>query len=225
MPVQIDDLEALCVHVEPSEPLAVAMPGGVSISSIIGVDTGDARAKTMALLAYVNAALAPLAPLLNTVDLVVAMKDVVTGDVSKIPTVIEKAASVAGIPLGVPLMVRGILLMIVETVLALITEIEAIATAQAEIAAAMIEAQEPGNEVLLATLNCESGNLALEVQNQSASMGPLNSIIGLVNAVLAPLIGQELAPFGDVADTSAASLQSLRDALDLVRKVALILPG
>lgn len=224
MPITIDT-EALCVHVEPSEPLAVTFPGGFQISATLGVDKGDARMKTMALAAYVNTALAPLIPLLNTIDLVVAIKDVVTGDASKIPTVIEKAASVAGIPLGVPIMVKGILLMIVETLLALVTELEAIAAAQAEIAAAMTEAEQPGNEVLLATLNCEAGNLAIEVQNQSASMGPLNSILGVVNAVLGPLIGQQLAPFGDVADTSTKTLAALRESLEAVRQVASILPG
>jgi hypothetical protein len=225
MPVQIDDLEALCAHVEPSTPLSVTFPGGVQISAMIGVDKGDARAKTQALAAYVNAALAPLTPLLNTVDLVVAMKDVVTGNLDAIPTVIQKAGAVAGIPLAVPAMIKGILLMIVETVLALLTELEAIAEAQAEIAAAMTEAEQPGNEILLATLECEAGNLDVEIQNQAASMGPLNSIISLVNTALATLTGQQLDPFGDVADASTETLAAIRASLEVVQQVASILPG
>lgn len=224
MPIPIDT-QALCVHVEPSTPLVVTFPGGIQLSAMLGVDKGDARAKTQALAAYVNAALAPFAPLLNTIDLVVAIKDVVTGDVSKIPTVIEKAAAVAGIPLAVPAMVKGILLMIVETMIAFVAELEAIALAQSEIAASMEEAAQPGNEVLLATLNCESDNLAVELQNQSASLGPLNSILGIVNAVISPIIGETIAPLGNVADASAETLSALRNALATIRQVAELLPG
>jgi hypothetical protein len=224
MPIEINTAE-LCVHSVSSAPLTITFPGGVALSSIIGVDTGDARATTQALLAYANTALAPLKPLLNTIDLVVAMKDVVTGSADKIPVVIEKAAAVAGIPLGVLPMIKGIVLLIVETVLALLGELEAIAAAQADIAAAMTEAEQPGNEVLLATLNCESENLEVDIANQNASIGPLNQIIGLVNAVIEPLTGASLPSFESIGDTSQEALDAIRATLELVRQVAVILPG
>ncbi len=237
MAVEVD-IGTLCVEVQESTPLCINFPGGVQLCAQLGIDTGDPSAKTKALFAQVNAVLAPLAPLLNTIDLALAVTDAIKGVqdalsvppdpttlFQAIPKVIEKAAVLTGIPLALPSMIKGILLALVEAVLAMLGEIEAIGRAQTEIAEAATAAAEPGNEVLAAIVECETANLEKDIANQNESMQPINRIIGLVNAILEPLTGQTVPSFATISDTSAETLDAIRQTLEIVQQVASFLPG
>lgn len=228
----------VCVQVDAGTQLCVTFPGGVTICAQTGLDTGDVTATTRALSAQLNTALAPFAPILLTIEAVVALMNAVKAipeaigvppDPTKlaeaIPKAIEAVAKVAGIPAGVLATMKGILLAIIESVRALLGELSAIATAQAGLAEIEELSMLPGNEVLRAVFECETANLATDIANQNASMQPINQILALVSSVLEPLIGKGVPGFADITDASAETLETIASVLDVIAAVVSLLPG
>src|SRR5678816_1818139 len=121
----IPDLKSICVEltVQPQN-LSVTFPGGASLDAELpDVGGPDRMERSKQLLAQANAALAPLGPVFNLIDVALALFNAVKAipdaishlDPSKItdalPDLANKAARIAAIvpQLSVPLMILGLI--------------------------------------------------------------------------------------------------------------------
>src|ERR1044071_8208187 len=162
----IPDLTSICVEltVQP-QSLSVICPGGSSLDAELpDVGVPDPMELSKQLLAQANAALAPLGPVFNLIDVALALFNAVKAipdaishlDPSKItdalPDLANKAARVAAIvpQLSVPLMILGLIDTLLSFLGGLSGQLRAIIDQQARIQKAENRAAELGNAQLQA---------------------------------------------------------------------------
>jgi hypothetical protein len=232
----LPDLSPLCVPMQPSSPLCIRFPGGVKVCANVGLEFGDIAAITRSLFAAVNSSLVPLNPFFDMIDVVKAILDCIQAipdllgpppDPAKIinciPTLIQKVAVLLELlpPYSIPIMVKDICAAIAYFLLGLKLELTAfIAQEQRIIAAATASC--PG---LVPVISCASGNLAIQLANLNAAGGPLNRLIGDVNA-FAQIVGLPQIPtLADLGGDAAAALATLDPVIEVLQEIAAIIPG
>lgn len=220
-----------CPIITPSnQSLCVELPGGSLVCAQLNVLNPDDFAVSKQLLAQVNAALAPLTPVFNIIDAILAIKECVEAIPDALGPPPDPAAMAACIPdlakkveallslipgVSVPRMVVDILDVLIVTLNSLISQLRDILVKEALTLQAGTKAAQPGNESLLLIVECsEDFNLALRLE-VAAGIEPLNRLIGITNLFL-ELIG--LDPIPDLADLPADTQESI-DQLRVVTKL------
>ena len=225
----LPNLSTVCVELEVgSQDLHVTFPGGAELAAQLptaGIPDPGQLAKQ--LLAQANAALAPVVPLFNVLDVVLALFECVQAipdalgpppDPSKLasclPDLVEKASKLLQLvpQLSVPLLVVGL----IDTLIALLEgvrrRLEAIVAAQARLVDAATRAAELGNAQLQTVIDCASGNLAAELKNQGEGMAPINRLLAAINLLMELAGLPALPPLTDLGTDAGAALLVL-DAL------------
>jgi len=230
-------VECPTINVSP-QGLLIRTPGGgeLSVMSPIINPTGLQVAKP--LLGQVNAALSPLIPVFNIIDAVLSVQDCIKAVPKAITSLspkpisdcisdlAKKTAKLANLvpQLSVPLMIVDIIDAFLSTLNGIIDELEAIVVQEAKIAAASTAASQPGNESLAAIVQCSTAVVAQQKQGLSAGLGPLNSLIGVLNLFL-ELIGFEALPdLADLPEDSQDAIDGLRSAVELLEKIRDAIP-
>jgi hypothetical protein len=242
MPIPEDTCVSLEIDIQALLGLNVTLPGGVSLNAKLEAGEFPSLSGIVAsVLEPLNAALTPLMPFFNLIDLVMAIVEFCkavpgafgpppdpAGLIEAIQKVIKAAAKVSAIlpPLSVPIMIVGICKLITTGLRALIEELENIIEASLKLnigrqRAATLAANPlllEGAAALEAAIDCAQANLDVQVSLGVSSLGPLNKFIDLLNLFM-ELIG--LDPFISIeaGGDAGAMLEPLRIAVDALEAI------
>ncbi len=220
-----------------SQGADITFPGGAKIPVMVPEINPNDLQITKALLGQASGALAPLVPIFNLIDAMLAVKDfaeAVPGLItdpgaltSAITSLIEKITALASLipQLSVPLMILDLIDVTITALGGVITQLEAVLIQEAKIAAAATAATQPGNESLLTVVACAEG---INVQTKNGigeGLGPLNSFFGLMNIFLG-LIGLPPIPdlSGDLPDDTQEAIDDLKDVVKLLEDLRATIP-
>ncbi len=236
----LPDLSSLCVELNVTpQRVQITFPGGASLDPELPfAGIPDPLQVAKQLMGQANAALAPLQPLFNILDVALALFETVSAipaaiaslDPSKIadalPGLAEKVTKLAPLvpQLSVPLMIVGILDTLIGFLGGLSTQLRALVDQQVRIQAAENRAVELGNAQLQVVADCAKHHVATQLASLSESAAPVNRLIAVVN-VFAQLVG--LGPLPELADLgtdAAAALQPIDDTVRTLRQIRTAIP-
>lgn len=235
MPLDLEALELDCIPIIGVQGNCIRFPGGAEICfnfPRIPADNGEA---IRGLLAQANTALAPLQPILNIIDAVIALFNCLsaipdailkldpTELIECIPELGKKIAALLNLipQLSLPALLVDLLDLIIGQLQALRNDLFRIASYQSEILALELEPARPG--ALDIAIECAKSDIEAEILFLNEQNEPLNRLLGLIGALLQPFgidlsesLG-EITSFTSVQE-SLIPIDKLIDVLTVVRK-------
>jgi hypothetical protein len=238
MPIR--NLEDLCVELTVTpQRLSLTFPGGAALDpQLPDLGFADPMQLSKQLLAQANAALAPLVPVFNIIDTVIALfqavkaiPDAITHlDPSKIsdalPDLTRKAAKLLAIvpQLSVPLMIVGLIDTLLAFLGGLSGQLRALIDQQIRIQHAENRAAELGNVQLQTVVDCSKGHVAAQLASLAEGVAPVNRLIALIN-VFTQLAGLGPLPnLSDLGRDAQAALKPLDDTVKALTSLRNTLP-
>lgn len=236
----LPDLSTVCIDLKvTSQELCVTFPGGAEMCvQIPGVP--DPTDVSKQLLAQANAALAPLVPVFNIVDAIIALFNCVKAipdslgpppDPTKlaecIPDLAEKIDKLLKLipQLSIPVLIAGLIDVLLFYLQGFRGQLEAIIAHQARLLAAATRAAELGNVQLRTVVDCAEASMDAYLQNLNEGMKPLNRLVALLNLFL-QLAGLSPIPdFKNLGDDAEAALAPLDAVIDSLKTIRAGLPG
>lgn len=229
-------IDGLCKALDefPELGLCVTMPGGATLCPQVEGLPPSLYQLARSALGQANAALAPLTPLFDIIETLVAIKDCVTAipdalgpppDPSKlaacVPNLIEKIEKVIALlpPASVLLTIAQLLDVIIAILQGCIDELRAVLRLLDRISRArLLAGRVPG---LLSIIDCGQQSAEAQMSNIERAMASINPIIELIN-VIGSLAGLKPIPtfeggLGDDPDVAIDTLQGLVDVLRVFR--------
>jgi hypothetical protein len=236
----LPDLETLCAELTVTpQRLTVIVPGGASLDpELPDLGPADPMRLSKQLLAQANAALAPLGPVFDLVDIALALVEAVKAipdaishlDPGKItdslPQLAEKAGKLAPLvpQLSVPLLVVGLIDTLLAFLEGLVVQLRALIGQQVRIQRAAERAASLGNAQLHAVADCSRHHVDAQLHSLSESLAPVNRFIALLNA-LGQLAGLGPLPtLSDLGVDPAAALQPIADTTKLLQQLRAAIP-
>lgn len=240
----IPDLAALCIEVMtgPGE-FCITFPGGATLCAGLSIERGDASEILKGLLMQINGALLPLVPFFNVLDVVKAVGDCIQAIpdcigptptpepiLKCIPKLVQSLEKLLQLlpQYTIPVLIKGILNVIIASLIALRQKLSAMLKQVARIAAAAVKAATLGGGIgleLQAAIDCAQSNLDAQLENENASLMPLNRLIGLLN-VLLKLAGLPCVPtLGGLGALTEDVLLPLDAAIRLLQQIAAAIPA
>lgn len=179
----------LCVRYPVGQELCVSLPS---------INIPDPSELVAQFFAQINTALAPLGPIFNIIDAVVALFECVKAIpkaitelnpvplIECIPTLAEAINKLIGlIPvLSLPVFLVDLLDVIIFMLTELRNQAQRILNRIEAIAQANLRAQAPGNVALALAMDCINNNFDADLVNLNAQTGPLNRLLGIVDLLL-----------------------------------------
>ena len=222
----LPDLRTLCIDLDVTPgDLCVTFPGGAEVClhfpSLVPPDPSE---MVKQLFAQINAALAPLQPIFNIIDAVVAIFDCVqaisTLDPVKIINCIPNLAErVAALLRLIPLLTIPVLVLQFLDILILFLRGQRNQAFRQllyiqRILAAELAATRPGNVGLSAAIICSKDDLKNLIKWFNEGATPLNRLIGLINFMMETIgLGKYAIP--DMADVDPEQLENALIVYDL----------
>jgi hypothetical protein len=223
------------------DPLEVVLPGGVTISQVISAIKSVPNSADMGinLMQQLQPAMAPLVPVFNIIDTVVAVFNCIkaipdtigpppdpTALAQTIPDLAQKVSKLLKLvpQLSVPLMVKGLLDVLISTLVGVRTQILALQQQMISVTNAMDRAAELEDAGLAAIAACAQANVEQQARNIGQSLGALGKLIGLINLFMGMIGGPEVPDLSDLAgkpldevieplDAFVTTLENIRDAI------------
>jgi hypothetical protein len=236
----LPDLSTVCIDLKvASQELCITFPGGAEMCvQVPGVP--DPTDVSKQLLAQANAALAPLVPIFNIVDAILALFNCVKAipdslgpppDPTKlaecIPDLAKKIDQLLKLipQLSIPVLIAGLIDVLLFYLQGFRGQLQAVIAHQARLLAAATRAAELGNVQLRTVVDCATGQMDAYLQNLNEGMKPLNRLVGLLNLFL-QLAGLPPIPdFKNLGDDAEAALAPLDAVIDSLKTVRAGLPG
>lgn len=218
----------------PADPLEVRLPGGVSIAAIPQVPIPDAATMTRTLLAQLNAALAPLAPVLRLVDFAISAFDTISSipaafvDPSELIENIERLAQNANAlasftpAVGVPRLAGDFVDLMISYLDGMIDQLQAIQALQVRIAAA--QAQVGTYPQLSVVVDAANADVAVHIAAMNDGMGPVGTLIRLANLILKMAGIAPISELPGVGSDVSGTIEALGAAVTALRSVRASLP-
>ncbi len=236
----LPDLSSVCVELTVTpQNLSLTFPGGAELSvQLPNVGIPDPMQLSKQLMAQANAALAPLVPVFNVIDTVLALfktvkaiPDAITslnpGKITAaLPDLAKKASKLLKLvpQLSVPLMIVGLIDVLLTFLDGLSGQLRAIIDQQVRIQQAENRAAEMGNVQLQAVVDCATGHVAAQMQNLAESAAPVNRLIALIN-VFMELIGlPKLPDLANLGSDAEAALEPLEHMVKTLKDVRATIP-
>lgn len=236
----IGNLEDICVELTVTpQSLSLTFPGGAEMNvQLPDVGIPDPMQISKQLMAQANAALAPLVPVFNVIDTVLALfktvkaiPDAITslnpGKITDaLPDLVKKASKLLKLvpQLSVPLMILGLIDVLLTFLDGLSGQLRAIVDQQVRIQAAATRAAELGNVQLQGVVDCANKHVQVQMQNLAESTAPVNRLIALIN-VFMELVGLPRLPdLSDLGPDAQAALQPLEDMVKVLKDVRKTIP-
>ncbi len=214
----------ICVEIpELPDPLAVTLPGGVTMQQIN-------------LMEAIQPALTPLMPLFDIVDAVVAVFNCVkaipdslgpppdpTALAQTIPELAEKVSKLLRLipQLSLPLTILGIIDLVLDTLEQARSQLRNLQQQLEQILGAVDRATELDDAGLMAITSCAQANVAQEAANVGKSLASLGKLIGILNLFLGMVGGPQVPDLSTLAgrplDEALPPLDAIVDALKAVR--------
>jgi len=219
-------------------PKEITFPGGATLGQMLaaGSEIPDPLDSVTNLLAQANSALAPLVPIFNIIDVVIALFDCVkaipdslgpppdpTAIAKCIPDLAEKAAKLLELipQLSVPLLIIGIIDCIIQFLEGIKQQVQAIIDRLVAIASAASKADELGDANLQLVVDCAKGNIDIQLQAMNDSLGPINQLIAVLNIFLGLLGLPEVPDLGALIESGDpdAAFEPLDQTIDLLKNI------
>lgn len=218
------------------QTLRLRLPGGPTLQCMTSSRIPSPLEVTKCLLNQVSTALAPLMPVFNLIDAMLAVKafaeavpELITDPTALIQAItdlIEKISALASLvpALSVPILIVDFIDIVILALEGIVTELGLIVDQLARIQAAELEAAVPGNEALLDTI-LRANQLLEQIQTSlDDSMGPLNSLFGVINLFMS-LIGLEPIPsIVDLPEDPTEVIEALETTIEALRVVRQSIP-
>lgn len=197
------------------DPSEITLPGGISIERIN-------------LMEVIQPLLAPLMPVFNIIDTIVAIVNCIKAipDVITDPTAIGECLQELGKKIGnllqlvpqlsLPLLLVGLIELLITTLDQVRGEFLHLQRQMTQISGAIDRAKELEDEGLMMLAQCAQANVAQEAANLGKSLASLGKLIGLINLFMGMLGLPEIPDFGDLADRP---LDQVVDPLDELVKI------
>jgi hypothetical protein len=238
LPVDLLSARVKCGITVPKRNLCIRMPAGATICANWPLDrVPTALELAKVIFAAINAALAPLRPIFILFDVIIAIFDCILSIpksiallnpgpvISCITKLAQLIATIISMlpPISVIVMVADILDVLVVLLQGLIDQLNKIKAAYQRIVTAELRATQLGNVSLQAILDCEKGNLELEIQDMNESLAPLNKLLAVVGLFMSLIGITALNSIGDVPtdlnqlDAAIEQLQNVKTVVATVR--------
>jgi hypothetical protein len=206
----LPDLHDVCAHIEiPKLDLCVKLPGGIELcADIPSLEVPALPDLSASLMLRANAALAPLMPIFNLMDVVVAIVQCVKAipdalgpppDPTKItgciPDMMQKLDKILALlpPLTVPVFVAALLDALIAFLKGLRVELLALFDAKLRIDAAGVRAAELGSAQLQIVVDCAQAHITAQLDNLGERAKPIERLLTVINLFL-ELAGQNPVP-------------------------------
>ena len=199
------DFNAFCVNVEAGfDPKSIRFPGGLEINQFIPNVIPPLKQEIATdLIGKLNTALAPLQPVFNVIEVVLAifecLKAVATFDPAEIakcfPNLAQRInALLALLPqFSLPFLIADVITCIIDLLEAQILVIQDLLSFKADILDAVELNGQLAHITLDAGIDCAEAHLSAILDNLNANQAPLNRLIGIINAFL-KLLGLPCIP-------------------------------
>lgn len=220
------------------DPLEVTLPGGVAISQVISAVKSVPNSADMGInmMQQLQPAMAPLVPIFNIVDTVLAVFNCIkaipdtigpppdpTALAQCIPDLAKKVNNLLKLipQLSVPLMVVGLIDVLVSTLVGIRSQILALQQQMTSILNAVDRAAELDDAELAAIATCAQANVEQQARNIGQSLASLGRLIGLINLFMGMIGGPEVPDLSDLAgrplDEAIEPLDAIVDTLKGIR--------
>ena len=192
----------ICIEIpELPDPLTLTLPGGAEIQHLNLLD-------------LVQPALAPLVPLFNIIDTIVALFNCVkaipdtlgpppdpTALAECVPELAEKVAQLLKLipQLSLPLMIVGLIDLVINTLSQARDVLVHLQTQMEQILNAIDRATDLDDAGLMAIIQCAQANVAQEAANVGKMLASLGKLIGLINLFMGMIGGPEIPDLSDLA--------------------------
>lgn len=221
--------------------LEVTLPGGVTISQVISAIKSVPNAADMGinLMQQLQPAMAPLVPIFDIIDTVVAVFNCIKAIPDSLGPPPDPTALAACIPdlakkvdkllklipqLSVPLMVKGLIDVIISTLVGIRSQILALQQQMTSVLNAIDKATDLDDAGLQAIASCAQANVEQQARNIGQSLAALGKLIGLVNLFMGMIGGPEVPDLSNLAgkpldevveplDALVTTLKGVRDAV------------
>ncbi|QRK08570.1 hypothetical protein F0U61_41070 [Archangium violaceum] len=215
----------ICLHIpEAPEPLAVTLPGGITLQQ-------------QELLKAIQPALTPLMPLFDIVDAVIAVFDCIKAIPDSLGPPPDPSALVASISklaekvmkllrlipqLSLPYTIIGTIDLILDTLQKARGQLLHLLQRMQQIQGAIDKAGQLGDPGLLAIAGCAQANVAQEAANTGKALASLSKLVALLNIFLgmvgAPEVPDLTSLSGRPLNEAIAPLDAIVEALQAVRR-------
>lgn len=214
----------ICLEIpEIPDPLAITLPGGVTIQQIN-------------LMEAIQPALTPLMPIFDIIDTVVAVFNCVkaipdslgpppdpTALAACIPELAEKVAKLLRLipQLSLPYTIIGIIDLVIDTLRQARSQLVHLQQQMQQILGAIDRATELEDAGLMAITSCAQANVAQEAANVGKALASLEKLIGLLNIFLGMVGAPEVPDLSTLAgrplDDVLPPIDAIIEALQTVR--------
>jgi hypothetical protein len=237
-----DDLHEMCVDLNVSvQGLSITFPGGAELSvQLPTVSIPDPTELSKQLMAQANAALMPLVPIFNIMDVVLALFQCVKAipdslgpppDPTKLAECIPDLAAKANkllklIPqLSIPLMIVGLIDVLIAFLEGIRGQLKAIIDAQVRIAQAAARAAELGNAKLQLVVDCANANIDAQMKSIGEGAAPVNRLIGVINLFMEFAGLPKLPDLANLGTDAQAALEPLDLIVDQLKTARSAIPA
>lgn len=209
----------ICIQLpEVPDPFTLTLPGGVEIEHINLLD-------------LIQPALAPLVPLFNIVDTIVALFNCIkaipdtlgpppdpTALAECVPELAEKVSQLLKlIPmLSLPLMIVGLIDLVINTLAQARDVLVHLQIQMEQILNAIDRATDLDDAGLMAIIQCAQANVAQEAANVGKMLASLGKLIGLINLFMGMIGGPKIP---DLSDLAGQPLDDVIEPLDAIIEV------
>jgi hypothetical protein len=227
----IPEVEELCSLLDTFDgDLCLVFPGGAEVCSFFETFPPSLLGITRSLLAQASAGLAPLQPIFDIIETIVAVVDCLQAipdtigpppnpDALRacIPNLLAKIERLLALlpQLSLPLLVVGLLDTIIRMIDGVIHELHAIV----DLLERIVTTKGIGNNFLQGIIDCAEGSVASSLSNLERLFNAINSIAELLNKLAqAAKLDFEIPSFaGGLGDDPAAAIAQLEAVTDQLR--------
>jgi hypothetical protein len=223
----------------PPAPRAIVFPGGAALSQVLaaGSEIPSGLDAATNLLGQASPAMAPLMPIFNILDAVLALVECVKAVPDALgppPDPLKMAEALSALAekvpklldlvpqLSVPRMVLGMLDTLIDFLSGVRDELQAILAQAARTAAARARAEELGDASLAHIAACAQAGTQAQVEAMASAMGPMSTLTGTLDLFLSILGLPGIPALDDLIDPEApeaafAAIEAVIDVLESIR--------
>lgn len=236
----LPDLGALCIKTEVTEGVCFTFPGGAEMCiPFPGSKIPDPSELTAAILGGANAALAPMVPIFNVIDLLVAMVDCIKAveealgpppDPSKLikcfPEMIKRLQKILRMlpPLSIPVMVGELLDIIILYFTGVRKNLLAVIKKQLRLLAASERAHALGSVALHTIVDCATADLDSFLVNMNQNAKPIGRFVVLLNTFLQMAGLPPIPDITDIATNAREAIEPLDNTITMLKRLRRTLP-
>lgn len=214
----------------------IRFPGGATLQVLTSQTIPNGLQVTKSLLSQASSALAPLAPIFNLIDALLAVKEFAeavpklltdpTALAEAIINLVEKIAKLASLipQLSVPLLIVDLFDVVIGALDGVVTELEKVVAQEARIQAAIAKAQESGNEALQDSIDCANDINDQVKAGIAAGVAPLNPLFAVMNIFLGLIGAPEIPSIENLPDDASEAVEYLGDFVDILQNARDAIP-